>query len=388
MTGNHEGRTAPLEFTRRDWKPQFAAVALPSVIYAGMTIFLLANVALDPGEGWWLRLQQIATVLGRGVIDQLGWVLSILIAIQLGCLIAVLGGQIHARNRRDEADLRVALGLFSVLPVVGLSPALTVASIAAVRVGELRGALFVIVPVIALATALSVFIGTFDVADEITKREFVEAEEERAQRHIAALEDLPPAPFWRTGLLCSALVVLSVAAVSVILGLFTGASTPPGWVLWSSLVLNVVSVSATWLALGGISATLKPALTATGLVTAVLLVVSLLAMQTIVVTTLFALRWQLGVGGLIGALLLAAEATRVHLEAREVRAGRKSDGFWRRGGALARVGTSIARKAAGKELDSARARLEELEPKISLRVAEEPRTEGRRRREDGVLGGG
>ena len=79
--------------------------------------------------------------------------------------------------------------------------------------------------------------------------------------------------------------------------------------------------------------------------------------------------------------------TRGDSEAREVRAGRKPNGFWRRGGAMARVGTLIARKAAHKELDSAHSRLKELEPKISQRVAEEPRSDGRRRREDEILSG-
>ncbi len=383
MTGRHVGRTPPLEFTRRDWKPQFAAVVVPSLLYAGMTIFVLANVALTPGEGWWIRLLQIATVLGRGVIEQLGWVFGILITIQLGSLIAILGGQIYARNRRDEADLRTMLGLLSAFPVVALSPALTAASIAAFRVAELRGALLVIVPALALTVALSVFIGTFDVADELTKKGFAEADEARAQRHVDALKDLPAAPFWRSGLVRSVLLVLSVLAVSVILGVLTEATATPGWIVWSFFGLILVSAPATVFTLGGISAALKPALTATSLALVALLLVALLAMQVVVVSTLFELRWQLGVGALLGALVLSVDSVRVFLEAREVRARRVPNGFWRSGGAMTRVGTFIALKDAEKKREDARARIKELDPEIDRRVDEEPSAKGRRRDDDG-----
>src|SRR5699024_3337908 len=244
----------------------------------------------------------------------------------------VLGGQIYARTRRDEADLRTALGLFAAFPVLGLSPALTVASIAAFRVGELRGALFVIVPAIALTIALSVFIGTFDVADELTKKQLAESDEQRALKHVETLKRLDDATFWRTGLSRAALLVLSAYAASLLLMVATGATTPPSWALWSFAVLVLVSSVGTVLALGAVSASLKPAITATGLATAGMLITAIIAVQLIVVPTAFLLQWQFGAIALLSALVLFAAAIRVHLEAREVRAGRVPAGFWRSGG--------------------------------------------------------
>lgn len=386
MTGRHMGSSPPLEFTRRDWKPQLAAVVVPSLLYVCLTIFLLTAAVQAPGGGWTIRLLQLATALGRGVIDQLGWVFGILITIQLGCLIALLGGQIIARNRRDEADLRTALSLFSVFPVVALSPALTVAAIAAFRVGELRGALFVIVPALVLTITLAVFIGTFDVADELTKLDFAKGDEARALSQIKALEGLPAAPFRRMVAWRSVHLILLGSVVSLILSFLFKAPTSPSWVYTTSIVLVLVSIPVTVYAVGAISASLKPTLAAVGLVAAGLLVPAILAMQIVVVATLFALQWHLGTGALIAALCLLVDTTRVLFEAREVRAGRAPAGFWRRGGGLAHAGTSSARKAAEKERDNAHARIDELEQKISRLVDEAPVAAGHRRNDDGVPG--
>lgn len=382
-TGRHAGLTPPLEFTRRDWRPQFAAVVVPSLLYAGVTVVVLSAVALAPGEGWLLRLVQQATVLGRGVIAQLGWVFGILITVQLGCLIAVLGGQIHTRTRRDEADLRAALGLFSALPIIGLSPALTVASIAAFRVGELRGALFVIVPAVALTVALSVFVGTFDVADELTKKAFAESDEERALEDLAVLRKLDTAPFWETVLYRSVQLFLLTAGACFFLMVITRAPATADWVVLSFATLMLLSSTGTMLAFGVVSASLKPTRSATGFAVTGILLVAVIAMQVIVCRTLFVLQWQLGVSAVFGGLVLVIMAMRVLAEAREVRAGRVPAGRWRRGGKLAHAGTTMARRSAEKKRDDAKARIATLTQMIDRRVAEEPSSEGRRHEPEG-----
>lgn len=384
MTGRHAGRTAPLEITRRDWKPPFFAVVVPSLLYAFLTVYLLTAAVHQPGERWWIHLLQLATVLGRGVIDQLGWVFGILITIQLGCLIALLGGQILARDRQEEATLRSALSDFSFLPVVALSPAITVASIAAFRVGDLRGALFVIVPALILTVALSVFIGTFEVADELTKLQQAKVDRDRAQRKIEVLKKRPHKRFVPTVIVRSVVLVL-VEIVLILAGAIFSTSTMD---LGAAIVLTVLLIPLSVLVLATVSAHLKPSLNSSQIATASMLLTALLVLQAILVVTLFVLGWPLGVGSLIIVLLFAVGTVRVFLEAREARADRVAAGFWRRGGGLAHSGTSVASKAAENELKSAEERIDVLKTDIDRRAQEDINASGQRRNDDGVPGDG
>lgn len=386
MTGRHEGRTPPLGITRRDWKPAFTAVVVPSLVYSALTFWVLATAVGFPGGDWWLHLQQLATVFGRAVIEQLGWVFGILITVQLGCLVALLGGQIIAPDRREEASLRSALSVFSLMPIVGLAPAITVAAVAAFRVAELRGALFVIVPALVLTIALSVYIGTLEVADELTKLEFAEQAEGRALSEIIALHGVPKRSAWRTALLFSLVLIVTVLAGMGILLALTGRTDMESWVYWAAAMFIVTVIPATVVVAIAVNTSLKPTLTADGIATSVLLLAAVFAGQVTAVGTLFTLAWQLGACALIAFLYLALELSRVLLEARAVRAGRTPEGYWRHGGFLAQAGTSLARRSARKGFESALERTAACRQQVKRRVEKTPGKKGRRHR-DVVMSG-
>ncbi len=364
MTGRRAGRRPPLEISLRDPRPIAAAVIIPSLIYAFVTVFLLAAAAGALDEGWRGRLLQLATVLGRGVLTQQGWVFGILITIQVGCLIALLGGQINAENRRVEATLRDALSLFSVIPVVALSPALTVAVIAAFRVGELRGNLFVIIPVLALTVGLSIFIGALDNSDDLTKLELAREEEMRAAAQLGALRVTQDAPFARTVLRRSAVLILLAISGSFVLN---AASDGFSWPVWAYAVFSILigcNISAAVVGIGVVNAAFKPLLGMLDVAFAIVGSIALCALHVASAVVLFALAWQFGAPFVLAGLLLIVDWIRVLLEAREVRAGRRPTGFWRSGGALARAGTSSAKKAAESDRDRALRRIVALEEKI------------------------
>lgn len=65
MTGRRAGKNPPLEISLHDPRPVATAVIIPSLIYAFVTIFLLAAAVWALDEGWLGRLLQLATVLGR-----------------------------------------------------------------------------------------------------------------------------------------------------------------------------------------------------------------------------------------------------------------------------------------------------------------------------------
>lgn len=359
-----------------DWRPIFAAVVVPSLIYAFVTCVVLAAVAGAFAEGWWTHMVQLATVIGRGVIEHLGWVFGILITIQLGCLIALLGGQINAQTRRVEATLRDALSLFSVTPVIALSPALAVAVIAAFRVGELRGSLFVMVPALALTVGLSTFIGALEKADDLTKLEMAREKEERAQVQLRGLEASQSAPFAKTVLRRSAVLILMAIAGALALCAVTVGFPWPVWVYIVYLLLIVCVIPVTVAAVSAVNAALKPALAAFEVVFSTGVLLALGALHVAGAMILLTVAWQLGIPFLVVGLVLTVDMIRALLEAREVRAGRRPRGFWRSGGALARAGTSDARKAAAKRRDGARRNITELMGKIDRPADEAPSAEG------------
>lgn len=375
MTGRRAGTRPPLEISFRDPKPIAAAVIVPSLIYAFVTGFLLAAASGAFDQGWWERFQQLATVLGRGVIAQQGWMFGILITMQLGCLLALLGGQIKAESRRIDGTLRNALSLFSVLPVIALSPALTVAVIAAFRVSELRGSLFVIVPALALTVGLSIFIGALEKTDDLTKLEMAREDELRALMQLMALRVTRGAPFAKTVLRRSAVLILVAIAGALVLNAVSVGFPWPAWVYVVYLLLIGSDIPATVIAIGAASATLKPVLSVVHVVTALVMLVAVVALNVASVMILLVLAWQFGVPFVLVGLLLLVDTIRVHLEAREVRRGRRPAGFWRRGGALARAGSFSARKVAVSDRDSARKNIEALKNKISRRHGETQRAE-------------
>lgn len=375
MTGKRVGRTPPLEISFRDPKPVAVAVFVPSLIYAGVTLFVLAAFARAFDEGWWGRLEQLVTALGRGVNGQLGWVFGILVTVQLGCLIALIGGQIRAKSRRVEALLRDALSLFSVMPVVALSPALTVAIIAAFLIGELRGSLLVTVPMLALTVALSIFIGALERADDRTKLDFAREDEERVVAQLIILEGVQDSPFGKTVLRVSVALTLLALAGGALLSAVSGGFPWPVWAYVMICILIGCNILMAVSGMGVVNAALKPSL---GLVDVAFAALGLIAAGALFVASsliLFILSWQFGAVFLLVGVLLVLGWVRVFLEAREVRARRKPAGFWRSGGELALAGTRMARKASEKELNGVRGRIESLEAIIS----QEPRADGRRR---------
>lgn len=357
------------------------AVVFPATIYALVAVGLIAASVQAPVDGWLLRTTQLATVLGREVIDHLGWMFSILVALQLGCLIVLIGGQVAAPDRREEANLRSTLAVVSILPVVGLSPAITVAVVAAFRVGELRGALFVIVPALLVTVFLSVFIGTFEPADELTRLRFAEDRAARAQQQLDALEGRPTASLWWTTATMSGALVLLAFGAPLLLMVAAGAPIGSGWIYVASAALIITTVPLTVFTVSVVSAAIKPTLDAFGLATSVVLLGAVFLLQTAVVLMLCVLTWPVGLGMSIVTAFLVTETMRVLLEAEEVRADREPGGYWRSGGLLSRAGTLVARRSAGKERAEAEKTIAQLKVAIDRRVDEYPNVGGLHRRE-------
>lgn len=308
---------------------------------------------------------------------------GILITMQLGCLIALLGGQINAQNRRVEATLRAALSLFLVLPVVALSPALTVAVVAAFRVGELRGSLFVIAPALALTVGLSIFIGALENTDDLTKLEMERENELRALTQLMALRVTRDAPFVRTVPSHGAVLTVLVIAGALFLSAVSVGFPWPAWVDIIYSLLIVCNIPVTVVVIAVVNAALKPVLSVVHVAFAIVALVAVCGLYGASAVILLALAWQFGASFVLVGVLLIVNAIRVHLEAREVREGRRPTGFWRSGGALARAGTFSARKAAVSDRDRARREIAALKERIARRAGRAPVFPGKHR-EDGV----
>lgn len=373
---------AQVPISRRRWRFPVMAVTVPSLLYALVTVGLIGLSADLPHDGSWVRTLQRATVLGRGVIDHIGWVLGLVIALQIGCLLAIIGGQIVMVDRKEESELRSALISLSLLPVIALSPAVTVALIAGFRVGELRGVLFVLVPALVVMASLSVLIGTFEVGDDLTLLGFAEERRARAAGSIASLSGRPRKGPWIVVLVGTAGLMLLEAAVTFVIAMARQMPPDaPSFTLGVALFIALGMIPMALYALVAVSAALKPTTNALNVVSSVLLLIMVMSLLLVGTVTMWVLYWPLGIGAVAVVVLLIMALVGVLIEAHGVRTGSGDDRRIRWGwNPIAQGGTRDAAVAAIRERRAANSRIKELSERIDERIQNTEPPVGRHRR--------
>lgn len=359
-----------LPISRRRWRFAVMALTVPSMLYALVTVGLIGLFAGVLGDGSWVRALQGATVLGRGVIDHIGWIFSLVIALQIGCLLAIIGGQIVVADRQEEAKLRSTLISLSLMPVVALSPAVTVAFIAGFRVGELRGVLFVLVPALVVMASLGALIGTFEVGDDLTLLGFAEERRASATGSIASLSGRPRRRPWAVVLIGTGVLMLLEAAVAIVIAM--ASQTPPDapfFTLGAALLVYLWMIPMTLYVLVAVSAALKPATNALNVVSSVLLLTMVMALLVVGAMIMWVLYLPVGIGMVVVVVILVMAMAGMLIEAHDVRTGPGADRKIRWGrNPIAQSGTREAAVAAIRERSAANARIKELSERIDERV--------------------
>lgn len=334
---------------RRDWRVIAALeIGMVSVLSAGFFILLWifrSEFTSEPA----MSIGGLLAALGAGASSSLLGALGVVATVQLACFIAIVSGQIFHQDGVEESRLRSMLSLISLGAVAAVGPAVLAVSFHSAGSLERSGLLLVVLPVYVLQLAISTAIGTFEVGDDETLRDFALERVARARQQISRLEGHGESSRWSAVLV---VLVLMAIASSVTLGIVVAV---PGLPEMPALINAVLALSAlgaglsVWM-LGLVVANCQLKLSARGvdvgsaIVLVLLVVIWYLFCLLLVVVTY----WPLA---MMGAVMFFAFCIVTVMSV--VEANRARNGTWPRRRPLPVVGT-VALLGTREALESAR----------------------------------
>lgn len=199
---------------RRDWRIiALTEVAAISVVSAGF--FTLLWIILNEFTSVpTMSIVELLIDLGEGARGSLMGALGVVATVQLACLIAIVTGQIVHQDGAEESKLRGMLSVISLGAVTAIAPAVLAVSFQSARALEDSGLLLIALPIYFLQLVISTAIGSFEVGDDVTLRDFARKQAERAQEQISRLEGRSSSSPWRAVL--GVVTVLIISAVATI----------------------------------------------------------------------------------------------------------------------------------------------------------------------------
>lgn len=320
--GKSAERREPREIGRRDWRVvALWEVALVSLAAVGaLSLIVITRIALEIGPE--RGSIDLLAGLGEAAAPHLMAALGVVATVQLACLIAIVTGQIVHRDGLEESKLRSTLSLISMSSVMVVAPAITAVTLHEVRSFESLGMLLVVIPVYVLQLGISVVVGTFEVGDEETLRQFAQERVDRAKSQIAQLEGRPSRTLgWAARFLVGVVLGVVVITAAEVTAVWGPDSLPSaGDALLAVAVLSVGLVEWT-VALIVVNSTLK--LSSRGMdVFSVVLLLAITAPFYLLCTLLVVIKyWPLGVAmACTGAVLVVQTVMSIH-DARRAKKG-------------------------------------------------------------------
>lgn len=349
---------------RRSWRQTVAPVLVLCASLVGMTLFVMWPMSIEFSAGG-ETYGSYMTTYGASVLNDLGSGLAVVAAIQFGVLIAIVGGQIAARSRVDEANLRTALRTLATLPVLALTPAVTLAAAAAFRVAEHRGAMIVLLPVFLMQLTMSVFISTFEVGDRAALRAFAATRLMRARSRRHMLAGRPRCSVYRAvGVTLSLCGLIAAVPIGVAILAGNAPTEPIGETYVGLLAVLGLGAPMSIVLLVVTNLSLKPAVDPVGIVFAGLMFVLAAVMTALAAVAAWLLWWPLGAGLALSFLAIMAVSVQSWREAVAVRAGERFTGYaWWAGGLVMQAGTHLALEAVNADLTVAKRQLRQYRAK-------------------------
>ena len=252
-----------VRIARRPWQPVARVVIGLNALLGTCGAFLCWHIANGP---WWdekTAVSQWVAEVGAGVADNIGWSLTLVAAIQLACLIAIIGGQLNVGGDDEETKVREVLNALAVQSLPLLAPGMVI--IVGWAAGDARasGVLMIAGPAYLLLLAISIYVGTFESASEGGLERLAERRLECAREKQGALgAESAASAFWvglRVTAAVAAAVITGAAAVwwfrDLLLAegaggyLFAVAAFcvmlfAPGWVFFTILLISVLKWSS------------------------------------------------------------------------------------------------------------------------------------------------
>jgi len=181
---------------------EMLALGFVAVAAAGAVLWWTSGA---DGSGFW-----DSTVLaGKGVLDELGWVIGVCVPTLLGFYVLVLGEQLSEVT--DAGRLRRVLGAVAEASFAALIPGLLLV-VAYCLSGANVGPLFVILPAIGLLLFLTVQLGAFVVFDTSVQLDEALNAHARSRARLYALRQRSRRPTWLVIVVNLAVIVVVVCA--------------------------------------------------------------------------------------------------------------------------------------------------------------------------------
>ena len=205
---------------RKEWPDVAKIVVFLNAVCGAGGCFLFWHIANGPWVESRAGFLEWVRQVGPGVADHIGWGFGLVATIQFACLIAIIGGQINVGDNEEEAKMREVLNALAVFPLALIAPAMCVLVVGAAGDARLAGVLMVAAPVFLLLSVISVYVGTFEPANELVLERLSEERVKLARDRQNIFNAQRSTGLVRAGIVAWAAVTVVVVAGARVVGFF------------------------------------------------------------------------------------------------------------------------------------------------------------------------